>query len=178
PYAAPDVIERFYAVQDLTENKIYILFKRPDDNNYFIGAKVYVSVGGGDWVWKKIVGHVTPSVKLASGIDDTVTTIPFDNSTLYGSFPSSGSFWIEDELITYTGISGDPDYEFTGCTRGTNNVAHTIDKYCMLKDTNTEFITFEDSEVGQIWTVKGVSVTVYNLAANFASSPTKAVTIA
>jgi len=178
PYVAPDVVERFYVVQDLTENKIYILFKRPDDNNYFVGAKVYVSVGGGDWVWKKIVGQVTPSVKLASGIDDTVTTIPFDNSTLYGSFPSSGSFWIEDELITYTGISGDPDYEFTGCTRGTNNVAHTIDKYCMLKDTNTEFITFEDSEVGQIWTVKGVSVTIHNLAANFASSPTKAVTIA
>jgi hypothetical protein len=177
PYEPPDIIERFYAVQDLTENKIYILFKRPDDNNYFVGAKIYVSVGGGDYIWKKTVGHVTPSVKLDAGIDDSQTTIGYDNTTLYGSFPSSGSFWIEDELITYTGISGDPDYEFTGCTRGSNAAAHTIDKYCMLKEVQTEYIIFEDSEVGQSWTIKGVSVTVYNLVADFATSPTKALTI-
>jgi hypothetical protein len=177
-YTAPDVVERFYAVQDLTDNKIYILFKRPDNNPYFVGAKIYVSVGGGDYVYKDTIGYVTPSVKLDAGIDDSQTTIGFDNSTLYGSFPSSGSFWIEDELITYTGISGDPDYEFTGCTRGSNAAAHTIDKYCMLKDSSTQFITFEDSEVGQSWTIKGVSVTVYNLVAPFATSPTKVVTIA
>jgi hypothetical protein len=177
PYEAPDIVERFYAVQDLTENKIYILFKRPDDNPYFVGANIYVSVNGGDYVWKKTIGHVTPSVKLDAGIDDSQTVIGFDNSTLYGSFPSSGSFWIEDELISYTGISGSPDYEFTGCTRGTNATSHTSDKYCMLKESDTEYITFEDSEVGQQWTIKPVSITIYNLTADFATSPTKLVTL-
>jgi hypothetical protein len=177
PYEAPDIIERFYVVQDLTENKIYILFKRPDNNPYFIGVKVYKSINGGDWIWVDEVGFVTTSVKLASGIDDSVTTIPYDNTTLYGSFPDSGSFWIEDELITYTGITGDPTYTFTGCTRGGNASAHTSDKYCMLKENQTPFITFEDGDVGQDWEIKGVSITVYNLVADFATSPSQVITI-
>lgn len=177
PYAAPDVVERFYAVQNLTENEIYILYKRPDDNPYFAGADIFVSKGGGDWLYIKTIGYITPSVKLDAGIDDSQTTIGYDNTTLYGSFPSSGSFWIEDELITYTGISGDPDYEFTGCTRGASPAAHTIDKYCMLKDDYTGFITFEDSEVGQSWEIKAVSVTLYNLKSDFATSPSKVITL-
>jgi hypothetical protein len=177
PYVAPDIVERFYAVQDFSENKIYILFKRPDDNPYFIGANIFVSVNGGDWIWKKLVGYVTASVKLDAGINDSQTTIGYDNSTLYGSFPSSGSFWIEDELITYTGISGDPDYEFTGCGRGISPVAHTIDKYCMLKDDYVDYITFEDDEIGQQWNIKAVSVTVYNLTADFSTSPSKVITL-
>lgn len=177
PYETPDTVERLYVVQDFSENKIYILFKRPDGNPYFIGAQIYVSINGGDYQWIKEVTYITPSVKLDAAIDNSQTTIGYDNSTLYGSFPSSGSFWIEDELITYTGISGDPDYEFTGCGRGISPVAHTIDKYCMLKDDYTDFITFEDANVGQTWTIKAVSVTIYNLKSDFATSPTKAVTI-
>lgn len=176
PYIAPDIVERFYAVQDLTENKIYILYKRPDDNPFFVGANIYVSVGGGDYIWKKTIGYVTPSVKLDSGIDDVVTIIPFDNSTLYGTFASSGSFWIEDELITYTSIDS-INFEFEGCVRGTNAIAHTADKYCMSKETQTDFITFEDVEVGQSWEIKAVSVTLYNLVADFDTSPTKTVVI-
>jgi hypothetical protein len=125
----------------------------------------------------KTVGYITPSVKLDAAIDNSQTTIGYDNTTLYGSFPSSGSFWIEDELITYSGISGDPDYEFTGCGRGISPVAHTIDKYCMLKDSYTDFITFEDSEIGQSWEIKAVSVTLYNLKSTFATSPSKVITI-
>ncbi len=176
PYEAPDIVERFYAVQDLSENKIWLLFKRPDNNNYFVGAKVYVSVGGGDYNYKKTIGYVTPSVKLNAGINDVVTVIPFDNTTLYGTFPDSGSFWIEDELITYTSID-DINHEFEGCTRGSNATSHTADQYCMLKEDNTNYITFEDSEVGQSWTIKAVSITVYNLTADWATSPTKSVTI-
>ena len=176
PYEQPDLIERFSVVQDLTENKLFVLFKRPSNNPYFVGIKLYVSVGGGDYVWKGTVGHVAPSVKLASGINDTVTVIPFDDTTLYGSFPASGSFWIEDELITYTSID-DINHEFEGCTRGANATSHTIDKYCKLKETNTPYITFEDDEVGQSWTIKGVSVTVYNLRADFDTSPTDTVVI-
>ena len=174
PYIQPDLVERFSVVQDLTENKLYILYKRPDGNNFFVGANINVSIGGGDYSWVKTVGHVTPSVKLASGIIDSDTVIPFDNTTLYGSFPASGSFWIEDELITYTSID-DINYEFEGCTRGGNATAHTIDKYCKLKGVDTDYITFEDSEVGQSWTIKAVSVTTYNLRADFATSPTDTV---
>ncbi len=177
PYVAPDDVERFYAVQDSAENKIYILYKRPDGNPYFSGSNIFVSKNGGDWNYIKTIGYVTPSVKLDAAIDNSQTTIGFDNTTLYGSFPISGSFWIEDELITYTSVSGDPDYEFTGCGRGISPVAHTIDKYCMLKDNDTGFITFEDSEVGQSWEIKAVSVTLYNLKSDFATSPSKVITI-
>jgi hypothetical protein len=158
-------------------NKIYILFKRPDNNPYFIGVNIHVSKNGGDWQWVKTIGYITPSVKLDAGIDDSQTTIGYDNSTLYSTFPSTGSFWIENELITYTGISGDPDYEFTGCTRGLSPAAHTIDQYIKLKDYYTAFITFEDYEVGQQWEIKAVSVTVHDLRANFASSPSEVITI-
>lgn len=177
PYSAPDVVERFYVVQDLSENKIYILYKRPDDNPYFSGANIFVSKAGGDWHYVKTIGYITPSVKLDAAIDNSQTTIGFDNTTLYGSFPSSGSFWIEDELITYTGISGDPDYEFTGCGRGINPVAHTIDKYCMLKEDDTGFIDFYDFEVGWSWEIKAQSVTIYNLKSDFATSPSKVITL-
>jgi hypothetical protein len=47
----------------------------------------------------------------------------------------------------------------------------------MLKQDNTPYITFEDSEVGQTWTIKAVSITAYNLTANFSTSPTDSVTI-
>ena len=177
PYVAPDVIERFGAVQANPVNKIYILFKRPDDNPYFIGVNIHVSKNGGDWQFVKTIGYITPSVKLDAGIDDSQTTIPYDNSTVYGAFPATGSFWIDDELITYTGISDDPDYEFTGCTRGSSPTTHSVTKYCMLKDDYTDFITFEDSEVGQQWEIKAVSVTVFDLRANFSSSPSKVITI-
>jgi hypothetical protein len=176
PYVPPDLVERFSVVQDLTENKLYLLFKRPANNNYFVGANIYVSVGGGDWVWKKTAGYVTPSVKLAAGINDSVTVIPYDDTTAYGGFPSSGSFWIEDELITYTSID-DVNYEFEGCTRGANATSHTIDKYCKLKQTGTEYLTFEDSEIGQSWEIKAVSVTIYNLRADFNTSPTDTVVL-
>jgi hypothetical protein len=177
PYISPDIYERFSVVQDLTDNKIWLRFKRPDDNPLIVGSRVFVSVNGGDYIFKKMVGIYTPSVKLDSLIDDVVTTIPYDNSSLYGSFPSSGSFWIEDELITYTGITGDPTYTFTGCTRGANAVSHVATEYCDLKQTDTPFINFEDSEIGQSWSIKIVAINTHNLVADFSTSPTDTVII-
>ena len=178
PYVSPDILERFNAVQDLSENKIWLRFKRPDNNSLIVGSRVYVSVGGGDYIFKKQVGIYTPSVKLDSLINDVVTTIPYDNPTLYGSFPSTGSFWIEDELITYTGITGDPTYTFTGCTRGANATSHAATEYCDLKQTDTPFIDFLDSEVGQSWLIKIVAINTHNLVADFTTSPTDTVVIA
>ena len=176
-YEAPGIVERFYAVQDSIYDRIYIFFKRPDDSSYFIGARIYVSINGGDWSYQKTIGYVTSSVKLDAAIDNSQTTIGYDNSTLYGSFSASGSFYIEDELITYAGISGDPDYEFTGCGRGGSPVAHTIDKYCMLKDDYTEWIGFGPENIGQQWEIKAVSITAFNLTADFSTSPSKVITL-
>jgi hypothetical protein len=176
-YEAPGIVERFYAVQDSIYDRIYIFFKRPDDSSYFIGAKIYVSINGGDWRYQKTIGYVTSSVKLSAGIDDSQTTIGYDNSTLYGSFPASGSFFIEDELITYSGITGDPTYTFTGCGRSGNPAAHTIDKYCMLKDDYTDYIEFESENIGQQWEIKAVSITAFNLTADFSTSPSKVITL-
>lgn len=58
---------------------------------------------------------------LASGIDDTVTTIPLNDAS---NFPASGSILIGDEKIDYAGKSVN---DLTGATRGaggTSNVPH------------------------------------------------------
>jgi hypothetical protein len=63
-----------------------------------------------------------PITTLTSNIDAVVTTIPVTNTTGY---PSVGTFVIEDEAITYTGLTST---SFTGCTRGakfTNAAIHT-----------------------------------------------------
>jgi len=141
--------------------RIYLNFKRPDDNPLWIGVKVYVKKGvSGEYELKKQVSTVTVSVKLdTGGIDDSQTIIPFDVSTLYGSFPSAGSFWIEDELISYTSID-DIDDEFEGCTRGGNASAHADTEYCQLKGTYTPFISFNDSDIGSTWYIKIVSMNI------------------
>ena len=103
---------------------------------------------------------------MESGIDDTQTVIPFDNSTLYGSFPSSGSFWIEDELITYTSID-DVNYEFEGCTRGSNASSHLITEYCNKKETSTPYVTFDASDIGSTWYFKLISSNVAGYTSDF-----------
>jgi hypothetical protein len=49
---------------------------------------------------------------LSSDINDSVTTIPVQNSN---PFTASGTVQIGDEKITYTGVDGT---NLTGCTRG------------------------------------------------------------
>jgi hypothetical protein len=53
---------------------------------------------------------------LAIDIDDDDTPIPVEDSS---DFPTSGTLWIEDEMITYDGITGD-DLGTTSCNRGAN----------------------------------------------------------
>ena len=51
--------------------------------------------------------------RLDGGIDDTVSTITLDNTY---NFPSSGTFYVDNELISYTG-KNDATNQLTGCTR-------------------------------------------------------------
>jgi hypothetical protein len=62
---------------------------------------------------------------LTSNITRTATTIPVVNTAGAYPFPSANTIRIEDELITYTGITST---SFTGCTRGaygTLSASHT-----------------------------------------------------
>ena len=43
----PDDVERINIVQDLTENKIWVCFKRPDDNNWWMSCQIWIKKGGG-----------------------------------------------------------------------------------------------------------------------------------
>jgi len=52
-----------------------------------------------------------PSGKLAADVDDNQTTIPLTDAKY---FPSSGVIYLDSEMISYTGITGDT---LTGCTR-------------------------------------------------------------
>jgi len=63
-------------------------------------------------------------LNMAGGLSDDATTITVDSTT---GFPATGTINIEDEQITYTGISSN---SFTGCTRGANSttaVSHSDD---------------------------------------------------
>jgi hypothetical protein len=162
----PAQTERFNAIQDYTENKIWLCFKRPEDEPYWYGVRVYVQNGvDAEFQYITLVSITTPSVKLASDITDVQTVIPFDNSTLYGAFPSSGGFWIDEEYITYTSIDA-VNFEFEGCVRTVGiRVAHTADKYCSLKQIDTPFITFEDTDVGNQWTIRIVSYSADGIVA-------------
>jgi hypothetical protein len=62
----------------------------------------------------QIAGEPSTTMNDPSGISDSDTSIILTDAS---SFPSSGTVLIEQELITYSGISTNT---LTGCTRGTN----------------------------------------------------------
>lgn len=70
--------------------------------------------------------HYDYTTTLTSTINGTVGTIPVVSTT---GFSSTGALIIENEIITYTGITST---SFTGCTRGVNgsaNGTHTSGSY-------------------------------------------------
>jgi len=78
--------------------------------------------------------HFDFSTTLTSTINGTATTIPVVSTS---GFSATGAIIIENELITYTGITGT---SFTGCTRGVNgssNVSHTSGAYVNGAQTTT-----------------------------------------
>ena len=72
-----------------------------------------------DTVWDtaSLVAYDTNKVLInaGAGIDDSVTTIPYDGET--GTLPTSGMAYVDTEQISYTGKSGG---NLTGVTRGIN----------------------------------------------------------
>jgi len=178
-YSSPAHVERLHVVQDETNNILYICFKRPENQNWFYGAMIYIKKGvSGEYNAEKVLSSVTSSVKLATGgIDDVQTSIPYDLSTIYGTFPDSGEFWIEDELISYTSINDTLD-QFEGCTRGSNAASHADTEYCHNKRSNMySYITFDASDVGSTWYIKAVSQNIVGIEADFDTAPEDSIII-
>lgn len=78
---------------------------------------------------------VTANVNSVAGIDDSVTSIPYDGAS--GKFPDSGTIMIGDEKISY---SSKTETELQGCTRGfesTSAAAHDDDSVITLTVTAT-----------------------------------------
>ena len=75
----------------------------------------------------KDYNSITNETTLNGAITSSATTVTVDDST---QFPSSGTFLIGTELITYT-ANNDTTGVLTGCTRGTSSTtaaAHTDNK--------------------------------------------------
>ena len=181
PYGGVKDIERFFVVQDyFVVDRINILFKKPVDP-YWVGANIYIQHGvGEDFVFFDKISKTTPSVKLGEGIDDAVVEFAYDPLTMYGAFTDTGSFWIEDEEIYYGEIDV-VNYLFKTCTRGYNSttpVAHTIDKYCSLRQTNNlmPYYDIPATDVGIDLTFKAISLNVYDIRSNSVTAPTATIT--
>lgn len=138
PNTIPFHVRRLYAHYDYATQRVYVSFYSPVEDNFWIGAKIFMSVDGADYV---LIGNafqssVTPNVIFSStGTEETsvmaetitkycedrnfdyiYTEIPYDSTTMLGTFPASGYIWINQELIYYNGIDT-INNKFIGCVR-------------------------------------------------------------
>jgi len=177
----PGQVERLELFEDSYLNKVYITFKKPDeDAQFWVGAEIYYRWNEND-VWETSgQSHVpTASVQLVTDISIDETEISYDDSTLYDSFPSSGTFWIESEEIYYSGIDV-INHKFLNCERGYNDTqesAHSNDKFCVFHNSELYYISFEKVDVGKTLYIKAVSVNSYKVYADGSSSPTASLQI-
>jgi len=95
------------------------------------------------WIWGEVRDSplllVTKGARsnLSADIDEDDTTIAVDDGSV---FTASGSVYIDNEIITYTGVSTN---NLTGCTRGTGGTAaaaHSTGALVRQKLTNYRFI--------------------------------------
>ena len=79
---------------------------------------------------KRLAKDETFALAAAVGADDKtilITTAPQGLETFWSDMSTGNTIQIDDEIIAYTGISHQPPYSFTGCTRGqwgTKRAAH------------------------------------------------------
>lgn len=180
-YAKPDNVDRFAIIEDTVYNRVYFTFRRGSgpNNNYWQQALIYMQ-NGSNWKLVCNAGIPSPSVELLGNIDESATTIPYDDSSMYDSFPASGSFWIGEEEISYIGID-DINCQFTGCGRGFNNTeasSHSDNDLIILRKDNTPFYEYNiNSEVGGRINFKAISVSCFDIYSDTDLAPIASVDI-
>ena len=177
PYTTPDNPTRFEVFEDGLTNKLYFCFNRPDNNSNWVGVLIYGNLGSTGYEYLGTYYIITPSVKLNVGIDADDIIIPYDATTMYDSFPASGSFFIGSEEIYYSSINDTLD-QFEGCVRGYNNTpasSHLSSEYCNGKKTNTPFYTYDPMYIGCALTFKAVSVSAYDIYGDSDTAPTDSI---
>jgi len=138
PNIIPFHVRRLFAYYDYVTQRVYITFYSPVETNFWLGAKIYCSIDGGNdqFVGTAFSSSVTPNVIFSStGTTETsvmaetiskyceeknyeyiYTEIPYDSTTMLGTFPASGYIWVNQELIYYNGIDT-INNKFIGCVR-------------------------------------------------------------
>jgi len=117
---------------------------------YPVGPAVEVASTGwglGSWGGSK-QGQFTST--LSSSINTSVTTLSMASST---SFPSSGTVLIDNELITYTGNSGNT---LTGLTRGASGTTAASHSSGDTVTDASEFFAWNSAASGDVITAPGI----------------------
>jgi len=98
----------------------------------------------GSWRINQLSENESPSVVYQNELDTeltaSATTIVTDSSNAIGGWPSSGVVKIDDEYISYTGITHP---NITGCTRGIYNSNAVIHKIKQLNAAPTQITVVE-----------------------------------
>ena len=189
-YSQPDNVSNFLIFEDTEKPQLIITFLQPDvdsDNNtYWSGANLYCSVDGGQtYVFEQLCTFSTPSVALLNAIGTSDTNIAYNPTTMNGSFPASGSFWIQNsdgtaEEIAYDEID-DINFQFLGCTRGYNqslSKVHAQAELMVLRSNQMNTWQYNtNNQVGLNAIFQLISVTMFGISANSNSAPTETIDI-
>lgn len=180
-YTKPLSVERLTAFEDPLYQRIGLAFKKADNDSTWMGTYAYKRIVNGEWepFTLKNDGFVSPSIELNGNISISDTTIPFNPSTLYLTFPSSGSFFLDKEEIYYASINDELD-QFEGCERGFNNTdpaTHNANSLCILRQTTYPYYEYSLEEVGLYLEFKVVSKSIDGMVSNAGSAPSCGITI-
>lgn len=179
PYVTPANPDRFEVFEDGLNSKLYFCFNRPDNEPNWVGVLIHGNLGGAGYEYLMTGYVITPSVKLNAVIDSDDTIIAYDATTMYDSFPASGSFFLGTEEIYYASINDISD-QFEGCVRGYNNSpmsSHADTEYCNLKKSNTPYYTYDPMYIGCSLSFQIVSVSAYDIYGDSTGAPTDTITL-
>jgi hypothetical protein len=129
--------DAFYDITPLATAITSATFTSTSSSNIVTVNKTSHSLGVGEYITLSSVTVPGQTTTLNGAITDSDTTITLTSAS---GFSAAGTVRIENELITYTGISTN---DLTGCTRGTNSttaVAH-VDTTAVREATVTRYNT-------------------------------------
>ena len=129
--------DKFYDITPLATAITSATFTSTSSSNIVTVNKVSHALDLGEYITLSSVTVPGQTTTLNGAITDSDTTITLTSAS---GFSAAGTVRIENELITYTGISTN---DLTGCTRGTNSTtaAAHIDTTAVREATVTRYNT-------------------------------------